>query len=341
MNDSGLDRSQARDARVIEQMTRWTLTVLQNVERGLMPLRTLHRTVDPEVLAAIGPVTPPRAGAAAPVHVGGVRIHLVNSGLAHVASTAVRPDGRRAGYVLELRSDPARENWRVTELTSVDDRRLLPPTARLAAVRAVEEEPRRYPADLEGLIGMTERARADAHEAMTRARAKADALKEQMVVIAGKGPRKLRERAAVAEKERGARTEAARWERALGRIDAELQTLHEVRELREVRQLVLDGDPLVKARSPEYLDQLLGPLPKDREQRAEWRQAASAVERYRQTWNVTDSDTALGRAHDGMPPEQLRQHHHAAEAAASYIHQRGIEPPVAADIEHEAIELSL
>lgn len=335
-----MDRSQAQDVRVIEQMTRWTLTVLQNAERGLVPMRTLRRTVDPAVLTALGHVAPPKAGALAPVHVGGVRIHLVNSGLAHVASTAVRPDGHTAGYVLELRSDHVRREWRVTELTNVEDRRLVPPEVRLAAFRAVEEEPRRYPADLAGLIGATARARADAQRAMTEAQAKADGLRQQMADIQGKGPRKVRERAGLAEKERAAQAEAARWQRAGTKIDGELLTLHEVRELREVRQLVIDGDPLMKARKPEYLDRLLGPVPRDRGDRADWRQAASTVERYRQAWSITDREDALGRVQDGMSPEQLRERRHAAESATEYVSRRRLEAPQP-ETEHEAAELTL
>ncbi len=56
----------ARDARVIEQMTRWTLTMLQNVERGLVLLRVLQRAVDPSVLATLGPSSPPARGNLAP-----------------------------------------------------------------------------------------------------------------------------------------------------------------------------------------------------------------------------------------------------------------------------------
>ena len=132
----------------------------------------------------------------------------------------------------------------------------------------------------------------------------------------------LRERAALVEKERRARADVARWDRTVTKIDHELQTLHEVRELREVRQLVIEGDPLVRARKPEYLDRLLGPVPKDREDRADWRQAASIIERYRQEWGITDREEALGPARDGMPPEQQRHHREAAEAAAQYVGRR-------------------
>ena len=335
-----MDRRQAQDVRVIEQMTRWTLTVLQNAERGLMPMRTLQRTVDPAVLAALGPLAPPKPGPVAPVHVGGVRIHLVNSGLAHVASTAVRPDGQTSGYILELRSDHIRREWRVTELTTVQDHNLVPPGTRLAALKAAEQEPRRYPADITGLIGATERARADAQRALGQAQNKVEDLRQQMAETQGKGPRKVRERANLAEKERAARAEATRWERAVSKIDEELRTLREVRELREVRQLVLDGDPLMKARKPEYLDRLLGPVPGDREERSEWRQVASTVERYRQEWSVTDKEEALGRLGEGMPAEQLRQRQDAAEAAARYVSRRELEAPDTAT-DREGIELTL
>lgn len=340
MNDGPMDRRQAQDVRVIEQMTRWTLTMLQNAERGLMAMRTLQRTVDPAVLTALGPLAPPKPGPVAPVHVGGVRIHLVNSGLAHVASTAVRPDGQTAGYVLELRSDRNRREWRVTELTTVQDRNLVPPGTRMAALKAAEQEPRRYPADITGLIAATERARADAQRALGQVQNKVEDLRQQVAERQGKGPRKVRERAGLVEKERAARAEATRWERAIFKIDEELRTLQEVRELREVRQLVLDGDPLMKARKPEYLDRLLGPVPSDREQRSEWRQVASTVERYRQEWNVTDRDEALGNMREGMPTEQLRHRQQAAEAAAQYVSRREFDAP---DIstEPEGVELTL
>ena len=242
--------------------------------------------------------------------------------------------------MLELRSDHNRREWRVTELTSVQDQKLVPPGARLAAFKSLEEEPRRYPADITGLIGATERARADAQRALVHAQNNVDGLRQQMAERQGKGPRKIRERAALAEKERAARAEATRWERAISKIDEELRTLHEVRELREVRQLVLDGDPLMKARKPEYLDRLLGPVPSDREQRSEWRQAASSVERYRQEWSVTDREEALGGVREGMPPDQLRQRQDAAEAAVRYVSRHELEAPAAA-ADREGVELTL
>ncbi len=285
-------------------------------------------------------MTPSQPGPQARIKVGAVRVHLVNSGLAHVASTATRPDGRIAGYVLELRSDLTRRQWRVTELTRVEDRRLVPPEARLAVLRAIDEGPRRYPADLAGIIHATERARADAQQALARSQGTADGLKHQMAEIQGKGPRKIRERAALAEKERAARAEATRWQRAVTKIDEETRTLHEVRELREVRQLVIDRDPLMQARKPEYLEQLLGPIPKDRADRADWRQAASTVEGYRQAWGITDREEALGRAGEEMSSEQLRQHRDAAEAALRYAGRREPETPQATT-EQEAVELTL
>lgn len=332
--------SHARDARVIEQMTRWTLTMLQNAERGLIPLRVLQRTVDPSVLATLGPIAPACPGKpGAAVRVGGVRIHLVHQGLAHVASTAGRPDGRTAGYVLELRRDSLREQWRIAELTRVEDRQLVPPAARLAALRAEGDGPRRYPDDLGPLIATAERARAEAEHSLSTARRTADELKEELVGLQGKSAWKVRERTAMTAKERAARADAARWERALRRADEELQKLYEVRELREVRQLVIDGDPLMRARKPEYLDNLLGPVPQDRDERAQWRQAASVVERYRQTWEVTDREDALGPLAEGAAVDQVRQREEAADAAARYVSRRREQQP--AEHEHEPTELSL
>lgn len=339
-SEAAMNRDQARDARVIEQMTRWTLVMLQNAERGLVPVRALQRTVDPAVLAAFGPVAPPSAGSRARVHVGGVRIHLVNSGLAHVAATGLRPDGQRAGYVLEFRSDFERRQWRVTELTRVEDRNLVPPGSRAGVVKAATEEPRRYPADLARAIDAAEAARTAALGKLAVAQAEADELKSGVDAIRGRGPRMLRERAALVAKERQAQADVARWDRAVTKIDHELQTLHEVRELREVRHLVIDGDPLVRARKPEYLDRLLGPVPKERDDRAKWRQAASTVERYRQQWGITDREDALGPVAQGMPPEQQRHHREAAEAAARYVSRRGIDLARTTDA-HEALDLSL
>ncbi len=111
MNPAEGHRSHDRDAHVIEQMTRWTLTMLQNAERGLIPLRVLQRTVEPAVLETLGPIAPVRPGQpGAAVRVGGVRIHLVHQGLAHVASTAARPDGRIAGYTSSCADTPYGSN---------------------------------------------------------------------------------------------------------------------------------------------------------------------------------------------------------------------------------------
>ena len=333
-------RNHARDARVIEQMTRWTLTMLQNVERGLVPLRVLQRAVDPSVLATLGPIEPARPGQpGAAVRVGGVRIHLVHEGLAHVASTAARPDGRTAGYVLELRRGSLREQWRVAELTRVEDRQLVPPAARLAALKAEGDGPRRYPNDLAPLIATVERARADAERSLSEARRATEQLKEKLGRLQDKSAWKVRERSALTAKERAARADAARWERALRRADEELQKLYEVRELREVRQLVVDGDPLMRARKPEYLDNLLGPVPQHRDERAEWRQAASTVERYRQTWGVTDREDALGSLSESASAEQVRHRTEAAEAAARYVSHRREAHPV--DHQLEPTELPL
>ena len=340
MNSEDVERSRGRDARVIEQMTRWTLTMLQNVERGLIPLRVLQRAVDPAVLATLGPISPPAAGRpGAPVRVGGVRIHLVHAGLAHVASTAIRPDGRTAGYVLELRRESVREQWRISELTRAEDRQLVPPAARLAALKAEGDGPRRYPSDLAPLIATVERARAEAERSLTAARRTAEELKEQLSGLQGKSTWKVRERSATTVKERAARADAARWERALRRADDELQKLYEVRELREVRQLVIDGDPLVRAHKPEYLDRLLGPVPQDRDDRAEWRQAASSIERYRQTWQVTDREDALGPLSESASAEQVRQRKEAAEAAARYVCRSHERQPT--EHQQEPTELSL
>jgi hypothetical protein len=93
-----MDPVEEQNARVITQITRWTLVMLQNAEQGHIPVKLLERAVDPSVLAALGHITPLPAGQ--PLRnprVGGLRVHLITDELARVAAVARRADGKPAG----------------------------------------------------------------------------------------------------------------------------------------------------------------------------------------------------------------------------------------------------
>ncbi len=57
-----VDRARAAQARVVAELTRQTLVMLQNVERGLLPVRVLEKVCDPRIIAALGPIPPPKPG---------------------------------------------------------------------------------------------------------------------------------------------------------------------------------------------------------------------------------------------------------------------------------------
>ncbi len=101
----------------------------------------------------------------------------------------------------------------------------MPPAAQLAALKAQGDGPRRYPDDLAPLIATVERARGEAERSLAAARRSAEELKEQLAGLQGKSAWKVRERSAMTTKERAARADSARWERALRRADEELQKL--------------------------------------------------------------------------------------------------------------------
>lgn len=312
-----MDERAHQDAHAIELMTRWTLVMLQNAERGLIPVRKLERFVDPSVLAALGPITP-RLPEGLPFkpQVGRVRVQVVHDELAHVACVAGRPDGQLAGYVLEFRrAIGERGDWHITEMTRAEERLLVTEADK---VYARQPERRRLPRDLSGLIASTERAREDAHAALERAEVKARDLRDRIAQVDGHTPRRMQERQRLRDQERQARLTAARWQRAIKDIDQELKELHEVAELRDARKLVVERDPLLAVRDPQHLERLLGPIPADRETRKAWRRAASAVERYRQRWNISHHEQALDHPPADAPPERRRDHAHAAEAANAY-----------------------
>jgi hypothetical protein len=310
------------DARVVTQITRWTLVMLQNAEQGLISVKALQRTVDPSVLAALGPITPPTRGQPrAKPRVGNVRVHLVTGGLAHVAAVAGRPDGGVAGYVLEFRCEEHKRNWRITEMSRVEERRLVGPDDKHQAL-SNRDGGRQLPADLHAVIRATEHARDHARHSMDIATDHAQQLRDRLADLKGGSTWKVRERVSLAEQERTARIDAARWQRQLTGITEELRELNDVVELREARRLVETGDPLMAVRKPEHLEQLLGPVPKDRDDRAAWRHAASTIERYRQTWGINDPANALGALPDEATVEQQQQHRTAHRAAELYTETR-------------------
>jgi hypothetical protein len=138
---------------------------------------------------------------------------------------------------------------------------------------------------------------------------------------------------------RGARTTAA------GRVSASAH--HDRQRTPRARGSPRDArDPPTRPRprptglrpSTRHLEQLLGAIPTDRDQRRAWRQAASAVEHYRQRWNTADTSRLL----DPLPPdiavEQRRDHERASEAANAYLAQRGRRRPRARSILDAALD---
>ena len=316
MTNNAMERRGRNAIRDVELMTRWTLVMLQNAERGLVPLKALERFVDPAVITAIGPIEPPRPGAPPfQPHVGSIRVELVHDELAHVACVARRQDGRSAGHVLEFHREAGR-HWRITELTRVEERRLVSPAERGVAL---DEQRRRFPADLSSLMAATEHAHTQAREALEKAQAEAARLRRDIDQMgAGKSTWRVRERSALVERQRAASLAVGRWERTVAATRKELRELQEVRELREVRQRVVDGDPIMAVRNAEHLERLLGPIPADRDDRRAWREAANTVESYRRRWDVLDSERALGDLPPNAEPDRVQGFEHAAEAARSY-----------------------
>lgn len=90
----------------------------------------------------------------------------------------------------------------------------------------------------------------------------------------------------------------------------------------------------------EHLDRLLGPVPKDPDERAQWRKAASAVETYRDRWHVTDPHHALGALPADAPPEQRTHRQTATEVAVTYNAARDHAPRRTQEVA-EDLELTL
>ena len=309
---------QAHQARKVTELTRWALVTLQNVERGLLPVKALRGVVDPAVISALGPIKPPKPGQ--PIfepHVARVRVHLVNQTLAHVAAVAPRPDGRMAGYVLELHHDTVTRQWKIAELSRAEERRIVGPEQRMPLA---DQGVRRLPVDLTPLIAMTDCARQEALSHVDAAQAQLDALRDTLTATRPGATRRSRERAAMREKEQAARRDLERWHRKVRELDNELTELRDVRELREVRSMVEQRDPLMAVRGqPTHLEQLLGPIPRDRDERAQWRRAASEVEAYRQRWEITDPEQALAPLPPNAPTEQTADRAAARGAAEQYV----------------------
>jgi hypothetical protein len=85
------------------------------------------------------------------------------------------------------------------------------------------------------------------------------------------------------------------------------QVLRELAWQRRARGLAAEHEP------PAYLRRELGPLPESTRGRRAWRQAATAIEDYRASHQVTDPDHALGPA--PRQPAQLAVWQHARQAA--------------------------
>lgn len=118
------DTEALRDARALAMQTLW---VLSHVERGRAPIRRLRQHADPDIVEAIREATGEREpGPVAPalVKVPGARI--TSDGLtAHLTGLARRPDGSTSAYVVELGRASVLRDWMVSELTTVEEHRLL------------------------------------------------------------------------------------------------------------------------------------------------------------------------------------------------------------------------
>lgn len=337
-----MDRQQRDDIKAIQQMARWTLVMLQKAEQGLLPPKVLHRIVDPEVVKTMGPFQPHRPGNPTPApRVGRLRVQLVHDALAHVACVAPRPDGTPAAYVLEFRKPVGTDGWRITELTRAEERRLVRPQDHARQPEESESaSPRRLPQDLTTLIAATRQARAEAAAALKCARTRLRDLPDPLTGVKTNTVAQRMKRDPFARERAQAQRDIVRWQDKLTAINQELQELHEVQETREIRQRVLRGDPLMRIHKWEHLDRLLGPVPTDPDERAQWRHAASTVETYRDRWHITDPHHALGALPADPPPEQHTHHQTAAEIAKAYTAARDQTPRRTQDVA-EGLELTL
>lgn len=263
-------------ATIDQQLARRATRVLRLYDlarRGLLPMTKLETMVDPRVLAALGPITPPTAGAPiTPPRIGGLRVQRTSDRHAHVAAVAHNPSGGAVGYILELRRDGAARPWLVTELSRVEERALVGPDPE----DPIDRRTRRLPDNLTGLISATQHARDQAAEQLRDA-------EQAHTAIRDKPRRRQRQRAEVSR----ARRDVTRLRQRVRDIDTELRELHDTAALREIRAAVLAGDPLTSPRISQ-LQILLGAPPDGPRARDSWRRIAQRLLDYAAEWDVAN-----------------------------------------------------
>ncbi len=286
-----IERRQALDdaRRLVVQ----TLLLFQIVEQGRLPVQTLRRCCAEPVLKAFGPIDPTAArGSLAAPKITGVRVQAVGDHLVHAAAIARRPDGQPAGYVLELRRDGIGRDWQVHQLTRAQDRRM-----------AIHEpdEPHRPPADFARAITAVEGSYQRAANQLRRTEDHAEQLRRDAAL--GRRLGSPVKRSALNRRLDQADRDAARWRVRVQQLAGELDGLRDMR----------DAMP-----QPDRLERLLGPQPRDRQERAEWRATAAAVNYYRHRWGVTATD-ALTEPGEHASTNQRQHHAETARIAAAYL----------------------
>ena len=275
-----IERHQALDdaRRLVVQ----TLLLVQIVEQGRLPAAVLLRCCAQPVLDALGPIDPAvsRRPLAAP-KITGVRVQAVSDHLVHGAAVARRPDGKPAGYVLELRRDGIGRDWQVHQLTRAQDRKL-----------AIHEPGGAHPlpADFERAITAVTDTYRRAAERLRHAEERAEQLRRD--AAPGRRPGSSVKRSALNARLNQADRDTARWRARVQQLADELD------ELRDLRAVIPQSD---------RFERLLGPQPRGRQERADWRTTAAAVDYYRHRWGVTTTD-ALPDPSDHASTSQ-RQHH--------------------------------
>ncbi len=205
---------EADETRAVAATAQWTLTMLSLVERGHVPLRRLQRVADHAVVVSLGPFPARKQSPVAPVRVGTVHARVTEGRLGgHAVAAARRPDGTFSGYVLEVARASTLRDWRVSELTSVEEGRILGPRR-----RAYDQD---LPADLSGLIAAATYAR---DIAVMRLRQLNEARQH-----AGAGAR------------RRSRAEIQRLRDALDKAEQELAAYQETQAARAARRQIIDA----------------------------------------------------------------------------------------------------
>ena len=106
------------------------------------------------------------------------------------------------------------------------------------------------------------------------------------------------------------RQQVSFWSAKVKELDDEILRLKQTLQLREQLGLVdVEGE---RARlSPEKLERVLGPKPAEGDRAQLWQAAANDVQGYRERWDVSDPQVALGA--EPEDPEQRQHRERVAE----------------------------